>query len=180
MMNKLLAACCSFLFLFASGLTAQDNNQRQLPAVVVKTLTGENFNTSRISNDGKPIILDFWATWCKPCIEELNAIHEEYADWQKETGVKLVAISLDDARTMNRVAPFVNGKGWTYENYIDPNGDLKRALNVNMPPHTFVLNGKGEIVYQHVGFKEGDQYELIKVVRELLAGTTTPEPVKAD
>ena len=71
----------------------------------LETLTGENISADKLSNDGKPMIIDFWATWCKPCIEELNAIHEEYATWQKETGVKLVTVSLDDARTMSRVAP---------------------------------------------------------------------------
>lgn len=158
------------LFLtISSSLAAQDKG-RTLPNVTVKALSGENFNFSELSNDGKPIVIDFWATWCKPCIEELNAIHEYYADWQKETGVKVVAVSLDDARTMNRVAPMVNGRAWDYEVYIDPNADLKRAMNVNMPPHTFVLNGKGEIVWQHVGFAEGNELELYEVIKKTAAG----------
>ncbi|TAH43450.1 MAG: TlpA family protein disulfide reductase [Bacteroidetes bacterium] len=166
------------ILLSVFNLSAQEQ-ARMLPSVNVKTLTGEIFNTENFSNDGKPIIIDFWATWCKPCIEELTAIHEEYADWQKETGVKLITISIDDARTMNRVAPFVNGKGWNYENYLDANGDFKRAMNVNMPPHTFVLNGKGEIVWQHVGFTEGSQEELIAAVRSLLEKNIA-EPVKTN
>jgi hypothetical protein len=93
-------------------------------------------------------------------------IHEVYEEWQKETGVKIIAISLDDARTMQRVAPFVNSRGWTYESYIDPNGDLKRAMSVNMPPHTFVLNGNKEIVWQHVGFVEGNEDELFEAVKK--------------
>lgn len=175
--NILLMVLLSIL-LSVFNLSAQEQ-ARMLPSVNVKTLTGEIFNTENFSNDGKPIIIDFWATWCKPCIEELTAIHEEYADWQKETGVKLITISIDDARTMNRVAPFVNGKGWNYENYLDANGDFKRAMNVNMPPHTFVLNGKGEIVWQHVGFTEGSQEELIAAVRSLLEKNIA-EPVKTN
>ena len=159
-------------FLFLSTILTQAQDQilfKQLPAADVKLMNGERVNTSTFSNDGKPIIIDFWATWCKPCIEELNAIHDLYAEWQKATGVKVIIISVDDAKTMTRVAPFVNGKGWNYESYVDPNGDFKRGMNVNMPPHTFVLNGKGEVVWQHVGFAEGNEEELYEVVKKLVA-----------
>ncbi len=162
------------LVILFSGLCLMSNAQdksgaRPLPSVDIKDLQGTTISTAAFENGGKPIIIDFWATWCKPCIEELNAIHEVYADWQKETGVKLITISLDDARTMQRVMPFINGKGWAYENYIDPNGDFKRSMNVNMPPQTFVLNGNKEIVWQHVGFAEGNEDELFDEVKKVAA-----------
>lgn len=67
----------------------------QLPSVKLKNLEGKTIDTSKISNDGKPFIISFFATWCKPCNRELKAIHEQYADWQEETGVKVVAVSID-------------------------------------------------------------------------------------
>ena len=68
------------------------------------------------------------------------------------------------------MAPFVNGRGWNYEIYLDANSDLKRALNVNNPPQTFLINGKKEIVWQHNGYTEGDEKELYEMVKKLAEG----------
>jgi cytochrome c biogenesis protein CcmG, thiol:disulfide interchange protein DsbE len=139
-----------------------------LPAVNVKTLEGKTFSTGDLDNGGRPIIVSFWATWCKPCVLELSTIAELYADWQEETGVKLVAISIDDARNVSKVPPFVNGKDWDYEVYLDPNADFKRAMNVNTVPHTFLLNGQGQVVFQHNAYAPGDEHHLYSKVKELV------------
>lgn len=140
---------------------------RTLPSVDVKTLEGSNININTIENDGNPIVISFWATWCKPCKKELNNIAEVYEDWQDETNVKLVAISIDNARSMAKVAPYVNASDWDYEVYIDPNGDLKRAMGVSTVPHTFLLNSKKEIVWQHKGYVDGDEEELLEQIEKL-------------
>lgn len=161
----------TILFLAVSALlfSFQDNG-RKVASVDLKTLEGKTVNSSTFSNNGKPMIISFWATWCAPCKKELNAVHEVYSDWQKETGVKLIAISLDDSKSSAKVAPYVNSKGWEYEEYIDLNSDFKRAMNVNNPPHTFIVDGKGNIVWQHVGFKDGDEEQYIEVVRKVAKG----------
>ncbi len=142
----------------------------QIPSADVKTLDGKTINTSTISNDGKPIIISFWATWCKPCVKELSAISDVYEDWVDETGVKLIAVSIDNARSMKRVAPYVNGKAWDYEVLLDPNGDFKRVMNVVNVPHTFLIDGKGKVVYQHTSYADGDEEELYELVKKLAAG----------
>jgi thiol-disulfide isomerase/thioredoxin len=146
------------------------NEKRAIPSVNLKNLEGVTVNTSDFDNDGKPMIINFWATWCSPCKRELNNIADVYDDWIEETGVKLIAISIDDARNAGKVAPYVNGKGWEYEVYIDSNQDFKRALNVNNVPHTFLVNGKGEIVWQHNSYSEGDEDELFELVKQLAEG----------
>ena len=93
-----------------------------------------------------------------------------YSDWQKETGVKIYAVSIDDARSSSQVKPLVNGKDWDYTVLLDPNGDFKRAMSVGPIPNTFLLNGKGEIVWQHTSFAEGEELDLINLVRKLTKG----------
>ena len=132
----------------------------QLPSVNIKDIEGNSLNFSKISNNGKPIIISFWATWCKPCKAELNTIAEEYDDWVDETGVKLVAVSIDDARSSSRVEPYVNAQGWEYLVLMDPNSDLRRAMGVNNVPHTFLVNGAGKIVWDHNNYSPGDEEEL--------------------
>jgi cytochrome c biogenesis protein CcmG, thiol:disulfide interchange protein DsbE len=154
----------------AFGGFSQDGKGRKLPAVDVRTLDNKNFSTDKISNDGKPIIISFWATWCTPCKKELNSIADLYEDWKEETGVKVIAISIDDARNTNKVGPYVNGRNWEFEVYLDTNQDFKRAMNVNNVPHTFLLNGNGEIVWQHNSYSEGDEIKMYELVKKLALG----------
>ena len=142
----------------------------KIPSVTVKDLSGNSVQTDKFSNDGKPMIINFWATWCKPCILELSTIADDYEDWVKETGVKLIAISIDDTRNSAKVGPMAKGRGWLYEVYLDANEDFKRAMNVNNPPHTFVVNGKGEVVWQHIAYQPGDEKTLYEVVKKVANG----------
>ncbi len=150
---------------------AQESTQgSKLPSVNIKTLEGETINTQTIDNDGKPIIISFWALWCKPCKKELDAYNDNYEDWTEETGVKIIAVSIDDARSTSKVLPFVNGKAWAFDVLLDPNGDFKRAMSVNMIPHSFILDGEGNIVYQHTSYYEGLEDEIFEIVEKVAAG----------
>jgi thiol-disulfide isomerase/thioredoxin len=160
--------------LIAVLMSFTSDNKSTVPTVDVKSLEGKIVSTASFFNDGNPMIISFWATWCKPCIQELTTISEVYGDWQEETGVKLIAISVDNSRTSGGVLPLVNGKDWDYEVYTDENGDFKRAMGVNVVPHTFLVNGKGEIVWQHTSFTEGSELELIELVRKLKNGEEIP------
>ena len=160
-MKKLLLAT---LLLLGIVTTAS----AQLPKVMLKSIDGKSVSTDTLSNNGKPFIIDFFATWCKPCNRELTAISEVYDEWQEETGVKVIAVSIDQAQNINKVKPLVDNHGWPFEVLLDPNGDFKRALGVQMIPYTIIVDGKGNIVYKHNGYTDGAEDELIEKVRELI------------
>ena len=158
--------CLLIALLFASCFGAAF---AQLPSVTLKTMDGKTINTAKLSNDGKPFIISFFATWCKPCNRELKAIHEVYPDWQDETGVKVIAVSIDQGQNIQKVKPLVDGFGWEYDILLDPNSDFKRAMGVNMIPHVFIIDGKGKIVESRSGYTEGGEEHLIEKVREIIA-----------
>ena len=159
-MKKLLFT--TILLLCSVGLFAQ------LPKATLKDINGREVQTDTLRNEGRPFIIDFFATWCKPCNRELDAIAEVYEDWQKETGVKIIAISIDQAQNINKVKPLVENHGWEYDVLLDPNGDLKRALGIQMIPFVLICDGEGNIVYKHNGYTDGAEEELIEKVRELI------------
>lgn len=161
---KRFALILTFVFSISIISTAQ------VPEVQIKNLDGTSASTSTFKNDGKPMVISFWATWCKPCVKELNAINENYIDWEDETGVKVIAVSIDNSRSMNRVKPFVNGRAWEFDVYCDPNGDFKRAMNVGNVPHTFLIDGNGKIVWQHTSYADGDEDHLYELIQKLAAG----------
>ena len=140
----------------------------QMPKVTLKDISGKAISTDTLSNNGRPFIIDFFATWCKPCNRELDAIAEVYDEWVEETGVKIFAVSIDQAQNINKVKPLVSNHGWEYDVLLDPNGDFKRALGCQMIPYTMIVDGKGNIVYKHNGYTDGAETELIEKVRQLL------------
>lgn len=138
----------------------------QLPALTLKNIAGKDVAMSSLIEEGKPVVISFFATWCKPCLRELNAIHEVYDEWQEETGVRLVAVSIDEGANSLKVKPLVQANDWAYEVLLDPNSDLKRALQVTLIPTIIVLNGKGEITYRHTGYTEGGERQILEQIRK--------------
>ncbi|MBR5844590.1 MAG: TlpA family protein disulfide reductase [Bacteroidaceae bacterium] len=159
-MKKFLLAVVA-LFLSVSAFA-------ELPSVQLKDIDGKRVDTSKLNNGGKPYIISFFATWCKPCLRELDAVNEVYADWQDETGVKLIAVSIDKAQDESKVKPLVNSKGYEYQVLLDPNGDFKRAMGVNMVPTVFIIDGKNNIVETRTQYTDGSEEHLIEAVRALL------------
>ena len=149
---------------------AKQESEKKIAASDIKTLDGKVFNTSNISNNGKPVIICIWETFCKPCIAELDAISDEYEGWQKETGVKVIAISIDNSRSIANVSTIVKSKGWEFEVYTDVNQDFKRVMNIGFCPYTYLLDGQGNIVWEKGAYAEGDETLIYEMIKKLAKG----------
>ena len=160
MIKKMFLACA--FAISALGASAA------LPSVTLTDINGNSVNTAELSNDGKPMVISFFATWCKPCQRELKAIHEVYDDWQDETGVKVIAVSIDEAQNAQKVKPLVEGKGWDYEVLLDTNSEFKRQLGVNDIPPVFVIDGEGNIVWNHQGYVDGGEEDILEAVKKAM------------
>ena len=90
---RALIVCITLLFAFLTCTMAQ------IPSVKVENTKGAQVNTSSLVNHKTPMIISFWATTCKPCIRELDAINEQLPDWLEEANFRVVAVSTDDSRS---------------------------------------------------------------------------------
>lgn len=157
------------LFIAASLFAAAFSASAAIPSVQLRDIDGKIVDTATLSNDGKPFVISFFATWCKPCNRELSNIKEVYDEWQEETGVRLVAISIDEAQNEQKVKPLVQKKGWEdYQVLLDPNSEFKRQMGVNDIPHVFVVDGEGNIVWNHQGYIDGGEEEVLEAVKKAM------------
>ncbi len=160
-MKKLLLI--SILTFISSFIIAQNS----LPAQKVKNKAGEMVSLNDYIDNSKPMIISFWSTVCKPCISELDAITDNYEEWNKEYPFTFIAVSIDDARFAARVWSMSGGRGWSAIILADQNGDLKRAMNVTSTPAVFVVDKDGKMIYNKTGYVQGGEYELYEKIKDL-------------
>lgn len=159
-MKKLLF----FLLITGFSLQAQTN----LPDVSLTNLEGKKIALkSEFSEKDKLYVFSFWATWCTPCISELDEFNDMQEDWKKDINFEIIAVSIDDSRTQKRVKPLINGKGWDFQVLLDLNQDLKRALSIVNVPYTMIVKNN-EIVHIQNGYVPGSEdviYEKLKSLK---------------
>lgn len=160
--NKLL-----LLVFFIVCFTESFSQAKDIPEVSLTTLDGGSILSTEIVNKEGATIISFWATWCKPCILELNELNDLKEDWADESNVEIIAISIDDARSSSKVSSFVSSRGWDFKTYLDVNSEFKRALNINNIPHTVLIDKSGKLVWQHAGYVPGDEEVLYEEVLKL-------------
>ena len=158
---KYVKTSLSILFIL---LSLSSLSQNIVPNTKLKNLESEFIYTNDVLIENNFYIVSFWAAWCIPCINELDAIVDIYEELEKDN-IEVIAISTDDARTKKRVRPMINGKDWNFKILLDENHDLKRALNIVGIPHTIITKGT-KIIYRRIGYSPGEEVDLFEFIRE--------------
>ena len=167
--NKVALLICVLTICMSGFTLAQETNGniKRIPSVNIKNAKGRTIDASSLSNNGKPFIICFWKTCCKPPLQELDAIAEVYEEWQEATGVVLFAVSVDDSRSSGQAVPYAMGQGYEYEILLDQNSDLKRSMNVNVIPTTFICDGNGTIIWEKPMYTPGDEDVMFDILKNL-------------
>jgi len=144
-------------------------NATEAPHFNLAAPNGERVDLSKLLQKG-PVLLDFWATWCKPCIKgmpKLDQIHQKY----KDKGLTVIGINEDGPRGQNRIRPFLNGHNITFQIAIDSDGSVMKRMQVRALPTTILIAPDGEIVLRQAGL--ADPEPLIKAIEMLLTKKET-------
>ena len=155
-----------FLFLVLITASMQIGySQKSLPQLNLNTIDGQQTDVNKLSLE-KVVIISFWATWCEPCLKELDAFNQNLSYIENDLNATVLAISIDDSRTISRIAPMLNGNDWKFDVFLDSNQEVKRALNIINIPHTLVVY-QNQILYESTGYLNGDETSLFSKIQDI-------------
>ena len=154
----------------AAGAFGQNFKSKTAPDFSLKDIDGKKVTLSDYYGKG-PIYISFWATWCKPCREELKIIEGLYEKYG-EKGFKVLAINTEGPKASGKVKSFVKSNGWTFDILMDEDGEVfKRRYKGFAIPYTVMTDPQGNIIFTSVGFKPGDEKHVEELIQQYI-----PEP----
>lgn len=173
-LSKLLLSFWVIILFFPSAQT--DEKRSKAPDFMAEDLDGKKLELKSLLSEG-PVLISFWATHCKPCIQELNQVNKFYPEYKKK-GLEILAIDVDGPRSVSAVKPKVKGLKWEFPVILDPNKDLYRKYQVLGVPHTVLIDQNGDIRYTHTTYRFGDEKIIQKKIDELLSEGSVGEEQK--
>lgn len=164
-MKQIILISLIILAAHSSG-SAQINQDKTAPDFVLSKMSGKNYQLSENLGQG-PILINFWATWCIPCHEEMKKLKKIYEKYH-EQGLDILAISVDDTKTVSSVPGFINARKYPFTVLLDTNNEVMQLYQANTPPFTVLIDRAGRIVYTHSGYRKGDEIKIEKEITALL------------
>ena len=147
------------------ALAALAASAQQIPSVTLQDGSGKPVTTASLVDGKTPFVVSIWMTTCKPCLKELDTLAEELPDWDASFPLRIYAVSMDDSRSLQRAVALAQGRDWEGITALyDVNADLRRALNVSSVPQVFVYDKNGKLFWTHIGYRPGDEQELLDQV----------------
>ncbi len=138
--------------------------EKKMPDFTLQDVNGKDVKLSEALKSG-PVVVDFWASWCQPCLKELPRFDEMQ---KKYPNASFLMITIDAPKSTARAKSEVKSKKYSFTTLFDTNQYVKGKLNVDSIPHTFILKQDGVIAYEHLGYNVGDEKileeELLKVI----------------
>jgi peroxiredoxin len=161
----LLTIACGMLLL---AVPATAGKNMTAPDFTLSNLKGKSVTLSDVLKEG-PVLLDFWATWCKPCVKAFPGLQNLFERYEKR-GLRVVTVSVDSPKSQARVTPLITSKKYTFEVLLDTQGRVARKYNIMALPRTLLISPTGEIVYATVGNRPTSHKELEQAILEILPG----------
>lgn len=137
------------------------------PAFAARTVDGSNRVRALVDYRGKVVVLNIWATWCKPCVVEMPSF-ERLKRQIADTNLRIVAVSIDDVVGADSVLAFARGLGLTFDILLDSTHTIDRAYQVTGYPETFVIARDGTIRKKWIGPANWSSDANVALVRDLL------------
>lgn len=153
-------------FSFFSFAQDELSQGKAAPNFKLESLDGGYVELSQVTGKG-PVLLSFWATWCKPCMEEMSELNKIYEEL-KDKGFTLLAISTDNEKTIAKVKPLVKSKGFNFTVLLDKNSDVARKYYAQQIPFSVLIDKDGKIISSHMGYMKGDEKKLRDKILSLL------------
>ena len=139
----------------------------KIPNLDLKLLSGKKTTVYKLLESG-PLLMDFWATWCKPCkqvMKHYNNFHNEY----KDQGFQVLMVNQDTPRSLGKVKSYINSKNYDFFVSIDPNQQIAKKLNGQIMPNLILINQDGSIQWRHQGYMPGEEKEIKEQIQALLS-----------
>ena len=147
----------------ASSLASSDLEGRPAPDFALKSSTGVNLRLSEYRGD--VVMINFWATWCGPCRQEMPLLEELYGRYQR-VGFNLLGVNIDD--DSGRAMRMAEELGVSFPVLFDARKEVSKLYEVEAMPVTVLVDREGTVRYVHHGYKPGYEEKYLDQIRSLL------------